>query len=127
MFETRQAATNVSLSFNDWVLTSMLRGKKVMHLFDKPGFNYLPGESVIVPPNELMRIDFPEAEEQNPTQCIALAISEEHIRTTINLLNERHTKIESGDNWQIDEKFFHLANKKEIGVTPRAFQKGSGR
>lgn len=114
VFETHEAAKGVNLAFGDWVLTSMLRGKKVMHLFDKPGFDYLPGESVIVPPNEMMKIDFPEAERKNPTQCIALAISAEQIRNTIQLLNEQHPKAEEGEEWQVNEQYFHLANNVEL-------------
>ncbi|MDX5421071.1 MAG: AraC family transcriptional regulator [Hymenobacteraceae bacterium] len=114
VFETHEQAEGVRLCFDDWVLTSMLRGKKVMHLYDKPGFDYLPGESVIVPPQEQMKIDFPEASGQNPTQCIALAISAEEIRNTINLLNERNPKVEAGQQWEVNDKYFHLANNQEL-------------
>src|ERR1700742_3529626 len=65
VFETRQQSEKVSLVFNDMVLTTMLRGKKVMHLFGSEHFDYLPGESVIVPGNEEMVIDFPEADSHN--------------------------------------------------------------
>ena len=74
VFETHQRSEKVKLVFNDMVLTTMLRGKKVMHLFGSQHFDYLPGESVIVPDNEEMIIDFPEAGLDNPTQCIALAV-----------------------------------------------------
>ena len=114
VFETYQQAENVNLMFGDLVLTSMLRGKKVMHLFNKEGFDYLPGESVIVPPNEIMKIDFPEARSDNPTQCIALAISSDQILSTINLLNERFPKVESKDRWHVDESIFHLINNQEL-------------
>jgi AraC family transcriptional regulator len=114
VFETHQSARQVNLVFSDLVLTSMLRGKKVMHLFDKQGFDYLPGESVIVPPNEVMKIDFPEAGRDNPTQCIALAISQEQIQTTVGLLNERFPKVERNAQWKIDREVFHLVNNQEL-------------
>lgn len=114
VFETHQQAEKINLMFGDLVLTSMLRGKKVMHLFGKDGFDYMPGESVIVPPNEIMKIDFPEARLDNPTQCIALAISGEQIMNTIDLLNERFPKVESKDKWRIDDSVFHLINNQDL-------------
>lgn len=114
VFETHKRAEKVNLVFGDLVLTSMLRGKKVMHLYGDPGFDYLPGESVIVPPNETMKIDFPEARNDNPTQCIALAISGEQINETVNLLNERHPKAETNRAWGLHPKMLHLHNNYEL-------------
>jgi len=114
VFETHQVANSVNLHFSDLVMTSMLRGKKVMHLFGKEGFDYLPGESVLVPPNELMCIDFPEAERENPTQCIALAISPEQIHQTVDMLNEKYPKAELCDKWDIDDSIFHLINTQDL-------------
>lgn len=114
IFETHQEAKNVNLSFGDLVLTTMLKGKKVMHLFNKPGFDYLPGESVIVPPNEVMKIDFPEAKLENPTQCIALSISPEMIENTFNMLNERLPNRELTKEWGLDLSYFHLINTQDL-------------
>lgn len=114
IFETHQQAADVNLVFGDLVLTTMLKGKKVMHLFDKPGFEYLPGESVIVPPNELMKIDFPEAELDNPTQCIALSISKEMIENTFNLLNEKFSDKILTQEWGLDLSYFHLINTQDL-------------
>jgi len=114
VFETHQRSERVSLRFDDVVFTAMLRGKKVMHLFGKPGFEYLPGESVILPGHEEMVIDFPEASLQNPTQCIALAIDNQKIKETVELLNEQYGKAETGDAWQLDLAQFHLKNSGEL-------------
>ena len=67
VYETHLHAEKVELAFGDTVLASMLRGKKVMHLRDN-SFDFFPGESVVLPPGELMRIDFPEATAENPTR-----------------------------------------------------------
>ena len=117
VYETRQRSENVRLVFNDMVLTTMLRGKKVMHLFGSEQFDYLPGESVIVPGNEEMVIDFPEADDQNPTQCIALAVQADILQDTLNLLNEKYPKVENDDSWKIDLSCFHLQNTLEIKTT----------
>jgi AraC family transcriptional regulator len=114
IFETHQSADKVNLVFGDLVLTTMLKGKKVMHLFDKPGFDYMPGESVIVPPNEVMKIDFPEAQWDNPTQCIALSISKEMIENTFNLLNERFSSKVLTHEWGLDLSYFHLINTQDL-------------
>lgn len=114
IFETHKEASNVNLAFEDLVLTTMLKGKKVMRLFGKSGFDYLPGESVIVPPNEVMKIDFPEAKWDNPTQCIALSISKEMIENTFMMLNERFSNRVLTEEWGLDLAYFHLINTQDL-------------
>ncbi len=114
LFETYQKADLVPLKFNDLVITSMLKGKKIMHLFDKAGFNYLPGESVIIPPSVEMKIDFPEASFDNPTQCLALAIDSKKIADTLNFLNEKYPKQGQNNFWKLDENNFFFQNNVEM-------------
>lgn len=116
LFETYEESQLVPLKFNDLVVTSMLRGKKIMHLFDDPEFVYLPGETVVIPSNVEMKIDFPEATKSNPTQCLALAIDHWKINDTLNLLNEKYPK-EANNLWALDSENYFFYNNIELATT----------
>jgi len=114
IFETYETALHIPLTFSDLVITSMIRGKKVMHLPDKPAFDYLPSESVIVAPHETMIIDFPEASKDTPTQCIALAIDDTYIKETINYLDEYYNSVNESRHWQLTSSQYHFENDHEV-------------
>jgi YesN/AraC family two-component response regulator len=114
IFETYETALHIPLTFSDLVITSMIRGKKVMHLPDKPAFDYLPGESVIVAPHETMIIDFPEASKETPTQCIALAVDDTYIKETVNYLDEYYNSANEKPHWQLTSSQYHFENDHEV-------------
>lgn len=114
IFETYQCSYHIPLTFNDLVITSMIRGKKVMHLFNEPAFDYLPGETVIVPANEAMVIDFPEAGFHNPTQCVALAIDANYVKDTLNYMNNYYNFDNSIRDWKLQFNQYHFANNNEV-------------
>lgn len=119
VFETHLQAERVLLQFDQPVLASMLIGKKVMHLRDKKSFDFLPGESLILPSNEMMCIDFPEADQDNPTRCLAMAISDEKIRRVIGFMNETMPK-HDGSEWSFVDYNFHFTNDASIyGIIQR--------
>ena len=83
IYETHQKAERVYLEFDFPIIASMISGRKVMHLEDKATFDFLPGESVVLPSKKKMIIDFPEATLDSPTQCMALGIDSQKIEETI--------------------------------------------
>ena len=118
VFETHQAALRVPLRLGGLALTTMLRGRKVMHLPGRAAFDYLPGESVVVDKDELMEIDFPDACLCQPTQCLAVAIAPDTIRHTVELLNERYPKAELHQPWRLaGPEHAHLTNTPELTGT----------
>ncbi len=114
VFETHQQSYQIPLTFNDFVITSMVRGKKIMHLFNQPAFDYLPGETVIVPSKETMIIDFPEASAENPTQCVALAVDNKYINNTLSFLDEYYNEKDETRKWQLQFNQYHFDNNTEI-------------
>lgn len=115
IFESYEAAFRVPLTFNDLVITSMVRGKKVMHLHNKPVFEYLPGESVILPAHETMVIDFPEAASDKPSQCIALTVDEQYASNTITYLNEYYNSApDDVHDWKLQFNKYHFENDAEV-------------
>jgi AraC family transcriptional regulator len=113
IFETHQAAEQVLLGFQQPVLATMIKGKKIMHLEKETAFSFLPGESLLMPSDALMCIDFPEATHFNPTQCLAMTISEEIIANILELMNMQYPKTE-GIAWQFSQQNFHFSNDAAI-------------
>ena len=115
VFETHERSYDVPLTFGDFVITSMVRGKKIMHLGNRPAFDYLPGESVIVPAGESMVIDFPEATSNTPTQCIALAVDNSYIRDTVHYLNDYYNSPEDEkSSWELHFDQYHFNNDTDV-------------
>lgn len=117
LFETYEQSNLVPLKFNDLVVTSMLRGKKVMHLYEDPEFDYFPGQTVIIPSQVEMKIDFPEASFENPTQCLALAIDHQKIQDTLVFLNERYPKEENSQYWNLNHSDYFFFNNEAMATT----------
>lgn len=113
IFETHQQAEKILLQFNEPVLASMIQGKKVMHLHGHQAFSFLPGESLILPADEIMCIDFPEAEMNNPTRCSAMSINEEKITEVVDIMNCSSPRIDNNE-WKYADYNFHFTNDTAI-------------
>lgn len=118
LFETREVARKVELHFSEPVLAIMLEGKKHMHMPDEQ-FAFLPGQSVIMQGDSTMVIDFPEAEMENPTRCLALEISHDLVDKTLHLLNEETPRADENQLWQMERPHFHFLQSADIYSTTR--------
>jgi AraC-like DNA-binding protein len=63
-----------------------------------------------------MKIDFPEASFDNPTQCLALAIDNKKIVDTLSFLNEKYPKEGHNNFWQLDSNNFFFENNEEMAI-----------
>ena len=115
IFECYEPSMEIPLTFADFVITSMVMGRKIMHLDGLPSFEYLPGETVIIPANRSMTIDFPEASFATPTQCVAVKIDNPYIQETLNYLNERYnTATDEPNEWMLHIDQYHFNNDAAI-------------
>lgn len=119
VFETQKEAFDFDLVFQNPVIVSMIQGKKVMHLANKSPFEFFPGETIAMPSNEPMTIDFPEATKDRPTQCMALEISPELISEVSLWLNENQLKLD-GEEWSWTKHNHHLNNNPQLSGTINA-------
>lgn len=100
IYETQNKAYEIGLQFDIPVLASMINGKKIMRIADKPAFEFFPGESVVLVPKQTCYIDFPEATQTTPTECLTLAISPDKIAKFCDQLNERYPLIDAQQGWK---------------------------
>jgi AraC-like DNA-binding protein len=110
IYETHTFAEKVALKFDFPIIASMLTGQKVMHLKGMPAFDFYPGESVVMPANQEMIIDFPIATIDNPTQCLALGIDHAKINEVANHFNEKIKIQNEEEDFSLNEIPSHLTN-----------------
>lgn len=88
LYETFQIAERVNFGhLNNPVLLFMLSGKKIIYedkQCDQACFDFLPGDSMVMAPQELVQIDFPDACPEAPTRCLTLEIGHATIRKVLN-------------------------------------------
>lgn len=114
IYETFEYAESVSLTFDYPVFVSMISGKKVMHFNGQDPMPFTPHESLLLPPKETMRIDFPVATLDSPTRCLALAFSPEVVKDTLNLLNEKYARLPETGEWRLPNDNFYLLHDTSI-------------
>ncbi|UIR54677.1 AraC family transcriptional regulator [Sphingobacterium sp. SRCM116780] len=116
IFETFTRCTSVHLSYEGLVITSMMRGKKVMHYGQEPGFDFLPGTSIMIPSGVSMKANFPDADSFNPVQCATLMLHWDVVNACIDRLNEQYSR-EDGKMWKLDFKNYHFNNNQMLTAT----------
>ncbi|MFT4832255.1 MAG: AraC-like DNA-binding protein [Psychroserpens sp.] len=116
VYETHAYAEQVSLKFDYPIIASMLTGKKIMHIDGLDSFGFYPGESVVMPANQEMVIDFPVATEKSPTQCLALGIDASKIDEVVEKFNHYVAIENENNNWNIDDSTCHLINNTDVNI-----------
>jgi AraC-like DNA-binding protein len=114
IYETHAFAEKISLTFGFPIIASMLTGKKIMHIDSFEAFDFYPGESLVMPTNKELLIDFPSATISNPTQCLALGIDAFKIEEVVEKFNQKVAIEDENNNWNLNETASHLINNTDV-------------
>lgn len=117
IFETYEKTKDVEISFDGLVVSSMMRGKKWVSLDEQNSFAFIPGESLILPSGQKMKIDFPEASFQTPVQCATIAMNWENVQKHIDFLNEYYPLGNEGKDWELNFQQYHFYNNQEFAYS----------
>lgn len=118
IYDTYQPAKRVALRSPYPMFCGMVTGKKVMHVGSEEPFEFLPGESLVVPPLEDVHIDFPEADPDQPTTCVTLEIDRQKVDTLIDRLNETVPPAPASGPWDAEDlHHVHLENSAGVERT----------
>ena len=114
IYETFQKSQDVVLSYSGLVISSMMRGRKVMTLDTTDEFDFLPGESVILPEGVSMKVGFPDADENHPVQCATIALDWDVVNKNLAFLNEHYGSLGAPFAWNLNFSKYHFVNNQEL-------------
>lgn len=108
IYDTYQQANRVQLKSDQLLFCAMVSGKKIMHASEENfDSDFLPHESFIMTPDSQVEIDFPEAQLNKPTTCLAIEISKERVQQVAQSLNEQQSLQQDFGYWHYEHRLVH--------------------
>lgn len=108
IYDTYRSVTRVGLDSQQLLYCGMVKGKKIMYGGgSEQGQLFLPHESFVMPPGESVEIDFPEANEQQPTTCLTIEFSRERIETISERMRDLTTLESLEHDWEYQPHIIH--------------------
>jgi len=111
IYDTYEAATRVRLDADQLLFCGMVSGRKIMHSPEvaeqSTGQVFLPHESFVMAPGEIVEIDFPDACLDNPTTCLTVEISKDKVSHISERLSDSIPMLESANEWQFGTPVLH--------------------
>lgn len=117
VYDTYEEAHDIELHASDPMYCGMISGKKVIHTESKPVFDFNPGESLVLPPDETIYIDFPEANREQPTKCITIELPLQKVDRIVANMNEVMPKNTDSGEWEYSSgRSIHFINTKSVNL-----------
>jgi AraC-like DNA-binding protein len=117
VYDTYQIAQSVELHASDPMYCGMISGKKIIHTQNESAFDFNPSESLVLPPDETIHIDFPEAHPNQPTKCITIELPLSKVNQIVAQMNEQLPRNAESGVWEYDSsQSVHFANTKSVDM-----------
>jgi AraC-like DNA-binding protein len=114
IFETNEQCGNLDLRYNGLVISSMLRGKKTVGMLNQSRFDFLPGETLILPEGMPINVDFPDVDKKHPVQCVTMVIDWSKVTATLDYLNNTYPGEIGEERWNLNFTQYHFHNNREL-------------
>jgi AraC family transcriptional regulator of arabinose operon len=114
IFETNEQCGNLDLRYNGLVISSMLRGKKTVGMLNQSRFDFLPGETLILPEGMPINVDFPDVDKKHPVQCVTMVIDWSKVTATLDYLNNTYPGETGEERWNLNFTQYHFHNNREL-------------
>ena len=114
IFETNEQCGNLDLRYNGLVISSMLRGKKTVGMLNQSRFDFLPGETLILPEGMPINVDFPDVDKKHPVQCVTMVIDWSKVTATLDYLNNTYPGEAEEERWNLNFTQYHFHNNREL-------------
>jgi AraC-like DNA-binding protein len=108
IFDTTKIAHNISYQYQQPSILSMVTGLKVIHKNAKESYNFIPGETLVIPSEQKLHFDFPDASIEKPVQCLTFAVEPSKVKESISQFNQFTILEKEIHSWNDDNAPIHL-------------------
>lgn len=120
VYDTYQEARRVELHASSPMYCGMISGKKVIHSGNEETFDFVPSESLVLPPDKTIHIDFPDARMDEPTKCITVELPLSRINDIVDRMNEIMPRSRYSGEWEYDSvTSVHFKNTGSVDLLIR--------
>ncbi|MGM0546437.1 MAG: helix-turn-helix domain-containing protein [Bacteroidota bacterium] len=117
VYDTYKEANRVELHASHPMYCGMISGRKIIHTDTEPAFDFNPSESLVLPPDKTIYIDFPDAHPQQPTKCITIELPLSKVDGIVSKMNEQMPRHEDSGEWEYDpSRYVHFANTRSVDM-----------
>ncbi len=120
VYDTYQEAQMVELKSDSPMYCGMISGKKVIHSGKETPFDFVPSESLVLPPDTTIYIDFPGAKLNEPTKCITVELPLSRIDDIVARMNDKLPRSKTSGEWEYDASAsVHFSNTESVDLLIR--------